>query len=127
MGRWERRLSCFILFFEDIVKVPLFRCKRCGECLLSKTGFICSQRCPKRLRNGPCGGTDEKGHCEVYPERSCIWRLIHKQSRFLHRASFLEDTNKMHNWELEKTAAWLNVYRGRIEGPVFFRKKKRVP
>ena len=74
--RSEKILSKIMLFFENMVKVPLFRCQRCGECLLSHTAFICSQRCPKRLRNGPCGGTGANGTCEVYPERKCTWYLI---------------------------------------------------
>ncbi len=29
--------------------------------------------CPKTLRNGPCGGVRENGHCEVKPEMKCVW------------------------------------------------------
>jgi len=79
----ERKLSRFMLFFEDLIKVPVFHCQHCGECLLSSTGFVCSQRCPKRLRNGPCGGTRDDGHCEVFPERKCIWYRIYRRSRLL--------------------------------------------
>ncbi len=73
----ERMLSHALLFLEDIIKVPLFRCQRCGECILSSTAFICSQNCPKRLRNGPCGGTGENGSCEVFPDRKCVWYRIY--------------------------------------------------
>ena len=83
VSRMENRISQLMLFFEDVVKVPLFRCQHCGECILSSTGFVCSQRCPKRLRNGPCGGTMEGGYCEVYPDRRCIWHLIYKRSNLL--------------------------------------------
>jgi hypothetical protein len=116
----ERRLSSFMLFLEDLFKVPVFRCQRCGECLLASTGFVCCQRCPKRMRNGPCGGTREKGRCEVFPERPCIWVLIHKRSKWMRRMPLLTPIKKIHNWELEKTSAWLNVFRGRIEPPLFF-------
>ena len=119
----ERRFSHLMLFFEDLIKVPLFKCQRCGECILSSTGFTCSQRCPKRLRNGPCGGTGENGSCEVFPERKCIWYLIHKRSKLLGRISMLYDIKKIHNWNLENTSAWLNVFRKRIDAPVIFIKK----
>jgi len=119
-----RRFSRFSLFFEDLVKVPLFRCQHCGECLLSHTAYICSQGCPKRLRNGPCGGTGQGGSCEVYPERKCVWNRIFRRSRFLGRLIFLKDIEKAHNWNLEKTSAWLNVFSGRIEAPTFFAGKK---
>ncbi|HVO74600.1 MAG TPA: methylenetetrahydrofolate reductase C-terminal domain-containing protein [Ignavibacteriaceae bacterium] len=115
----ERRISRLLLFFEDIVKVPLFRCKHCGECLLSTTAFICTQNCPKRMRNGPCGGTRENGNCEVFPERKCVWYKIYYRSRFFNRMSMLYKIKKIHNWNLEGTSAWLNVFRKRIEPPVW--------
>ena len=116
----ERKFSRLILFFEDLVKVPLFRCQRCGECILSSTAFICCQRCPKRLRNGPCGGTGEDGSCEVFPERKCVWYKIYYPSKWLHRISLLYKVNKIHNWNLERTSTWLNVFKKRIDAPILF-------
>ena len=120
----EKMLSRIMLLFEDIVKVPLFRCQRCGECILSHTAFVCSQRCPKRLRNGPCGGTGEGGTCEVFPERKCIWYLIYRRARLWRRIPLLQRIEKVHNWELEKTSAWLNVLKKRIDPPSLFMKRK---
>ena len=124
-GRNERFISKCMIFGENIVKIPIFGCQRCGECILSHTGFICSQRCPKRLRNGPCGGTREKGYCEVFPERRCVWHRIHNRSRLLRRGSLLQQIEKIHNWQLEGTSAWLNVFTKRTEPPVLRIKKKR--
>jgi len=115
----ERKLSRFILFFEDLVKVPVFGCQRCGECILSSTAFICCQGCPKRMRNGPCGGTGDDGSCEVYPDRKCVWLRIYNRSKFLGRMSLLYKVNKIHNWNLERTSSWLNVFKKRIDGPVW--------
>ncbi|MFW6136435.1 MAG: methylenetetrahydrofolate reductase C-terminal domain-containing protein [Candidatus Aminicenantaceae bacterium] len=123
--RMEKAVSTTALFLENIIKVPFFCCQRCGECILSHTAFICSQRCPKRLRNGPCGGTGEGGTCEVYPERKCVWYRIYKRARFLKRLSLLKRVEKIHNWNLEKTSAWLNVYKKRTEPPVWFVKRKK--
>ena len=116
----ERKVSRLVLLFEDLVKVPVFRCQRCGECILSSTAFICSQNCPKRLRNGPCGGTGEDGSCEVYPEKKCVWYKIYYRSKLLKRLSLLYKINKIHNWYLEGTATWLSVLRKRIDGPIWF-------
>jgi hypothetical protein len=116
----ERKFSHFILFFEDVVKVPLFHCQRCGECILSSTGFICCQNCPKRMRNGPCGGTGEDGSCEVYPEKKCVWLRIYDRSKLLNRISLLCKINRIHNWNLEGTSAWLNVFRKRIGGIILY-------
>jgi hypothetical protein len=120
MTAHERKLSRFLLFLEDVVKVPLFGCQRCGECILSSTAFICSQNCPKRLRNGPCGGTGEGGSCEVFPDRKCVWYRIYVRSSLLHRVSLLYTMNSIHDWSLEKTSAWLNLFRGRIQGTTLF-------
>lgn len=116
----ERKLSRFILFFEDIVKVPVFGCQHCGECILSSTAFICCQQCPKRMRNGPCGGTSQTGSCEVYSDRKCVWYRIYYRSKLLHRVSLLYKFNNIHNWNLESTSAWLNVFKKRINPPVWF-------
>ena len=116
----ERKFSRLFLFFEDIIKVPLFRCQHCGECILSSTAFICSQNCPKRLRNGPCGGTGQNGSCEVYPDRKCVWYKIYYRSKLLKRLSPLYNIKKIHNWTLEHTSAWLNVFKKRIEAPMWF-------
>ena len=116
----ERRFSRLLRLLEDIIKVPLFGCQRCGECLLSSTAFICSQKCPKRMRNGPCGGTGEDGSCEVFPGQPCVWYRIYFRSKRLHRMSLLYKINRVHNWNLEGTSSWLNVFRNRAEGPVVF-------
>ncbi|MBN2424847.1 MAG: methylenetetrahydrofolate reductase C-terminal domain-containing protein [Calditrichaceae bacterium] len=116
----ERKFSRLLLFFEDVIKIPLFRCQRCGECILSSTAFICSQNCPKRMRNGPCGGTRQDGSCEVYPDRKCVWYKIYYRSKLLKRISPLYDIKKIHNWNLEHTSAWLNVFKKRIEAPKWF-------
>jgi len=117
----ERKISTVLRYFEDIIKVPFFQCQHCGECLLSSTAFICCQRCPKRLRNGPCGGTGENGSCEVYPDRKCIWYRIYKRSKLIRRVPFLYSVKKIHNWNLEGSSAWLNVFTRRIDPPALFR------
>jgi len=106
------------LVLENLIKVPMFRCQRCGDCVLSHTAFICSQRCPKRLRNGACGGTRPGGYCEVYPERRCIWYAIYRRSGKLGRVAMLTEILPGHRWNLEHTSAWLNVFRGREDPPV---------
>jgi len=121
----ERRFSIFVRFLEDLVKVPIFHCQKCGECILSHTAFICSQRCPKRLRNGPCGGTGEGGMCEVYPERKCVWFRIYRRASRLKRTSMLLRIENIHSWELEHTSAWLNVISKRIEPPTLFMKSHK--
>ncbi len=34
--------------------------------------------------------------------------------------SLLYKINKIHNWNLEGTSSWLNVFRKRIDAPIWF-------
>ena len=77
------------LFQGEIVRLSLNedrfekKCLMCGECIVGMTGGICPvTRCPKGLRNGPCGGQN-KGKCEVDPDRDCVWILIYKKLKEL--------------------------------------------
>ncbi|MEX2649846.1 MAG: methylenetetrahydrofolate reductase C-terminal domain-containing protein [Alphaproteobacteria bacterium] len=74
---WRRlgheRIEAPVAALERAVKGLLFDCRMCGRCVLSSTGMSCPMNCPKSLRNGPCGGVRENGHCEVEPEMPCVW------------------------------------------------------
>lgn len=74
MKRVSPRLTeSFLIVIEKISKGYIYNCQMCGQCILHSTGMTCSMNCPKNLRNGPCGGVRENGHCEVIPERRCVW------------------------------------------------------
>jgi len=66
-------MTTFIATIEHVVKGPVWGCQDCGQCVLHSTGMTCPMNCPKTLRNGPCGGVRENGHCEVKPEMKCVW------------------------------------------------------
>jgi len=109
------------LLFENLFKKPVFRCQSCGQCVLSYNAFTCCMRCPKQLRNGPCGGTREDGHCEVYADRPCIWHLIYTRSVKLGREKKLMKYHIPVDRRFEKTSAIVNMWAGRIEGMSFSR------
>ena len=67
------RLDRPITKLEATGKALFFDCKMCGNCVLSSTGMSCPMNCPKTIRNGPCGGVRDNGHCEVKPEMRCVW------------------------------------------------------
>jgi len=67
------RLERPVAFVEKHIKGFLFDCQMCGQCELSRTGMSCSMRCPKNIRNGPCGGVRANGHCEVNADMPCVW------------------------------------------------------
>ncbi|MEI6512159.1 MAG: methylenetetrahydrofolate reductase C-terminal domain-containing protein [bacterium] len=103
-----------VLIAENCVKKPVFRCQDCGQCVLSYNGYTCPMRCPKQIRNGPCGGTRDNGHCEVYPERHCIWWLIYKRSEKFGMVGKLLKYHIPVDRRLEHTSAWMNVFAGKI-------------
>lgn len=54
-----------------LLKKLLTGCSSCNLCRLPLTHYICPETCPKRLANGPCGGTQAHGNCE-FGNRECI-------------------------------------------------------
>jgi len=111
------RLHACAAIAENLFKKPVFGCQDCGQCILSYTAFTCCMRCPKQMRNGPCGGTREDGHCEVYPERVCRWWLIHKRAKWMGRIKKLRRLQVPVDRQFEHTSAWLNVFAGKIDPP----------
>lgn len=111
----RRVLHRLVTIAENVVKKPIFGCQDCGQCILSHTGFTCPMRCPKQLRNGPCGGTRQNCHCEVYPERYCIWWLIYKRTMFLGWRDKLKHYHLPVDRRFEHTSAWMNMFAGKIE------------
>jgi len=101
-----------IFLVEKWTKELMFGCHSCGQCLLSYTGYTCTMRCPKGLRNGPCGGTSATGKCEVYPDRWCVWYLIYTRCERLHRLDTLRMMHPGVDWSLVGTPSWVNLLTG---------------
>ena len=112
-GRFERTISTVLYYSERCVKEPIFRCSMCGQCIVRTTGYACAMRCPKQLRNGPCGGS-MNNHCEVYPERKCAWSRIYSRARLFGRIKQLAKFQPAIDWSLYHTSAWYNLLVGKI-------------
>ena len=98
---------------EELSKKLIFDCRMCGQCILHSTGMTCSMSCPKNLRNGPCGGVRSNGHCEVLPEKRCVW--VDAYERSLKMPTYGEEIKLIQpplNWELQGTSAWVNMLTG---------------
>ena len=98
---------------EHIIKVPLFDCHMCGQCVLHSTGMVCPMACPKNLRNGPCGGVRSSGKCEVKPEMQCVWVRALAQSQRLFWPHEFHDLRPPVDWSLQGSASWVNLATGR--------------
>ena len=118
---WRRigyeRLDRPVAAVERTVKGMLFDCKMCGQCVLSSTGMSCPMNCPKNLRNGPCGGVRENGHCEVRPEMKCVWhQAIAGSARINGGAAAIRTVQPPVDRRLTGHSSWLRVARERAGG-----------
>jgi methylenetetrahydrofolate reductase (NADPH) len=98
---------------EQAVKVPLFRCRDCGDCSLPDIAYVCPEsQCAKNQRNGPCGGTRE-GLCEVY-DTECIWSQAYERLKaYGEEESMLDGPPIVKDNALARTSAWANTFLGR--------------
>ena len=109
----ERSLDRLLRPLERMIKVPLFGCRMCGQCVLHSTGMVCPMTCPKNLRNGPCGGVHLNGACEVFPEMQCIWVKAYQQSQSLFWPDEIHDLRPPVDWSLKGSSSWVNLLTGR--------------
>ncbi|MCI5116135.1 MAG: hypothetical protein D3921_14155 [Candidatus Electrothrix sp. AW1] len=101
-----------LVWLEKVIKRQVYNCQMCGDCSLSCSTFLCPQwHCPKRLVNGPCGGSTH-GKCEIYPDRNCFWVQVYNR---LDRQTTLEELAALphlppKDWSREKTSSWVNFF-----------------
>ena len=99
------------------VKKPVFGCRMCGQCVLHSTGMTCPMTCPKTLRNGPCGGVRENGHCEVKPEMRCVWvKAVRPRRAPAAAAGAWREIDHLRppvDNRLQGTSSWRNLVTGR--------------
>lgn len=69
------RLDRPFVRLEQVTKGFLLDSQNCGQCIVGFTGLSCPMNCPKKMRNGPCGGVRADGGCEVNPDMPCVWVL----------------------------------------------------
>jgi methylenetetrahydrofolate reductase (NADPH) len=111
-----KRRTAALTLVERAIKRLLFSCRMCGDCTLSRSAFLCPQSgCPKRLVNGPCGGS-RFGFCEVFPDRRCFWVQVYE--RLAPQTTLKSLVAPPHlppkDWALEKTSSWINFFRKQI-------------
>ena len=76
---------------EHILSKKIFTgCSNCSYCRLPLTNYICPETCPKGLANGPCGGSDINGDCELRSIK-CIYAKWMKIATWLNEIDLLEE------------------------------------
>ncbi len=94
---------------ERLLKGLFFECRMCGQCVLSASGMACPMNCPKRHRNGPCGGVRADGGCEIDPAMRCVWlEAGDGASRMRERARFSVPQPPVDH-ALEGTSTWVRT------------------
>lgn len=104
-------LNWLFCFFEDISKSVLFDCRKCGDCALSDMAYLCPEsKCPKFMRNGPCGGSNNK-FCEVNKDKLCVWVRVYDRLKAHNQEDGLKNRCiPPRNWSLNDTSSWLNYH-----------------
>lgn len=74
-----------------LTKKLLASCRSCSSCRLPLTGFVCPERCPKKMANGPCGITGADGKC-FHTGRECIFAECVRYAVEKNDFTFLEET-----------------------------------
>jgi methylenetetrahydrofolate reductase (NADPH) len=102
--------------FEAAVKTPLFGCQSCGNCMLGSMEYVCPQTCPKQMRNGPCGGANNNGTCEVV-EKPCIWASVYERAKAANQVYRLGAYIPPPDRSLKGTSSWINYFLNRDVRP----------
>ncbi|MGD8997160.1 MAG: methylenetetrahydrofolate reductase C-terminal domain-containing protein [Anaerolineae bacterium] len=99
-----------MIWGEVILKGWIFNCQMCGQCILHSTGMTCPMNCPKKMRNGPCGGVRHNNHCEVIPDRLCVWVQAWERSQNMrYYAGDMRILQPPVNHALQNRSAWANM------------------
>ncbi len=88
------------LFLGEVKRIGDFerRCNLCGECIADEFGGFCPiSRCPKKMLNGPCGGSID-GKCEINSDLDCVWDLIYKYFKANDMADKLKELVEPKDW-----------------------------
>ena len=112
-----------IWLLEFLSKGPLYGCKMCGDCVLYACGFRCYRSgCPKKMANGPCGGS-VNGYCEVFPDKKlCFWVRVYKQLKGVSQnITFTANPIPPRDNTLNKTSSWINFFLGRDHRKMHFK------
>jgi methylenetetrahydrofolate reductase (NADPH) len=113
--RWVDRKPAFAHTLERLeaaIKSPLFGCQSCGNCVLGCMQYVCPETCPKQMRNGPCGGANNSGTCEV-DEKPCIWTSVYERAKAANEVDRLSVYIPPPDRSLRGTSSWVNYFLNR--------------
>jgi hypothetical protein len=104
------RLDKPFVAVEKVTKGVLLDSQNCGQCIVGP------MNCPKKLRNGPCGGVRVDSRCEVKPDMTCVWVLAWEgNKRFRENGYPIQVVQPAVDNRLIGKSAWLREVRLRAE------------
>jgi 5,10-methylenetetrahydrofolate reductase len=112
-----QRVERLVAPAERTLKGLFFDCHMCGRCTLSSTGMACPMNCPKRHRNGPCGGVAADGSCEIDPGMRCVWLEGLDGSRRMTGADKFASIQPPADASLRGSSAWVRTIMGKDAVP----------
>lgn len=108
------RLDKPFVAVERVTKGFLLDSRNCGQCIVGFTGLSCPMNCPKKMRNGPCGGVRADGRCEVDAGMPCVWVLAWEGNRRLDDGDRrMQTVQPPVDHRLAGTSAWLREVRSK--------------
>ncbi|MBI2503163.1 MAG: methylenetetrahydrofolate reductase C-terminal domain-containing protein [Candidatus Latescibacteria bacterium] len=100
---------------EQAVKSATLGCEMCGDCRIADLFYRCPEPtagCAKHQLNGPCGGADLGGNCEVHPERRCYWNQVVETALRTGRLNDLYPIQFPKDPALQHSSSWRNEVLG---------------
>jgi ferredoxin len=96
------------LFLGEVKRIGDFekRCDLCGECIQDEFDSFCPiARCPKKMMNGPCGGSIS-GKCEIDSDLDCVWALIYNKLKAKGRVDKIKKIVEPKDWSKSTKIKW---------------------
>jgi methylenetetrahydrofolate reductase (NADPH) len=106
---------------EQALKTATVGCEMCGDCRIPHLFYRCPEPtagCAKHQLNGPCGGADLQGNCEVHPERRCYWNGVVEVALRTGRLGELYPLQLPKDPTLLHTSSWRNDALGLTGAPL---------
>lgn len=119
LAAWLERTPRALQLFTGLErhsKQALYGCRMCGQCALPATAYACPMTCPKKLRNGPCGGVAANGDCEVFPGERCVWLVAYERAAATGHEADLALLQRPVDQRQRGRSSWVNYWLGRDVG-----------
>ncbi|MDP6698234.1 MAG: methylenetetrahydrofolate reductase C-terminal domain-containing protein [Candidatus Latescibacteria bacterium] len=114
-GPAEGRRQRLVDRLESALKTGALGCETCGDCRIADLHYMCpepTRGCAKRLLNGPCGGADVDGMCEVHPQRRCYWGRVLEAALHCGDCADLAPIQPPKDPQLQHTSSWRSQFQG---------------